>query len=59
MVAPTSPDRVREYLEFFYQFGYYYARKSAEAEGEAARPHLPAPAAIIARQNDIYGKIIF
>jgi hypothetical protein len=37
MAAPASPDRVREYLEFFYQFGYYYARKSGEEEGEAAR----------------------
>jgi hypothetical protein len=38
MVSPASPDRIRECLEFFHQFGYYYGRKSAGGKGQAARP---------------------
>jgi hypothetical protein len=33
---------MRECLEFFHQFGYYYGRKSAGGKGEAARPYLLA-----------------
>jgi hypothetical protein len=36
MVPPASADRIRECLEFFIKFGYYYGRKLAGGEGGSA-----------------------
>jgi hypothetical protein len=38
MVPPASTVRIRELLEIFHKFSYYYGRKVGGEEGEAAQP---------------------
>jgi hypothetical protein len=38
MAPPASADMIRESLEIFHKFSYYYGRKLGGGEGQAARP---------------------